>query len=79
MLIALWNRGEVVSTPVTRQDPERLESTPTVVFDDAVQPQHLTVFGDELLLTDHSSGRILALSPVKPPIRCLERSRSQTG
>ncbi len=57
LLVALWNEGEVVAVSATGGDSAAVE----VVYSGAAHPQHLTVDGDRVLLTDHVSGRIVAL------------------
>ena len=59
-LVALWVRGEIVSVPV---EPGDEPHQPAVVVDTIERPQHLLVDGDRVLVTDHESGRILALEP----------------
>ena len=54
LLVALWNEGQVVAVSTTTADSG-------VVYGGAEHPQHLTVDGDRVLLTDHVAGRILAL------------------
>lgn len=62
LLVALWNRAEVVAVPVGSADTD-LPATPVVVYTDAQHPQHLTVDGERVLLTDHTAGTIIALTP----------------
>ncbi len=57
-LVALWVRGEIVAVPV---EPGDEPHEPAVVVDTIERPQHLLVDGDRVLVTDHESGRILAL------------------
>ncbi len=57
-LVALWNESVVVAL-----NPDDPGATPEVVYQQAQHPQHLTVDGDRVLLTDHTSGTIIALSP----------------
>ncbi|MCB0968692.1 MAG: hypothetical protein KDB37_17805 [Ilumatobacter sp.] len=59
-LVALWVRGEIVAVPTDLADAPH---EPTVVVDTIEHPQHLLVDGDRILVTDHASGRILALRP----------------
>ena len=66
LLVALWNRGEVVSVPANPSAVATLTDDNglgyEVVYEGAANPQHLVVDGDRVLLTDHISGRIVALS-----------------
>ena len=58
LIVALWNRGEVVSVPSTETGrPHRGE----VLLTDVGSPQHLVADGDRLLLSDFSGGRVLAI------------------
>lgn len=56
VLVALWNEGRVVG--VSLSDP----GAPDEVSAAAEHPQHLAVFGDRVLMTDHTAGTIVALS-----------------
>lgn len=58
LLVALWNEGEVVAVPTDGDG----DGEYGVVYTGADHPQHLTVDGDRVLLTDHVAGRIVALS-----------------
>jgi glucose/arabinose dehydrogenase len=60
VLVALWNRGEVVAVPVSPGDQPH---DPVVVYDEIERPQHLLADGERVLLTDHDGGRVLALAP----------------
>lgn len=59
-LVALWVRGEIVAVPISPGDGPH---DPVVVVDTIARPQHLLVDGDRVLVTDHESGRVLALEP----------------
>lgn len=59
LLVALWNRGEVVAVPTDRGD-EPVD--PSVFLDGIERPQHLLSDGDRLLLTDHAGGRLVAVT-----------------
>ncbi len=61
LLVALWNEGQVVAVS-TGSGPAAGEGTYSVASTVAEHPQHLTVDGDQVLLTDHVAGRIIALS-----------------
>jgi len=58
LLVALWNKGQVVAVSSTAGDPAAFD----VVYTGAEHPQHLTVDGDRVLLTDHVAGRVVALT-----------------
>jgi glucose/arabinose dehydrogenase len=59
LLVALWNEGVVVSVPASPGDaPHRGEPFLTGID----HPQHLLPVEDELLVVDHTGGRILAVS-----------------
>jgi glucose/arabinose dehydrogenase len=60
VLVALWNRGEVVAVPAV---PGGAPHEPVVVFDEVEHPQHLLADAERVLLTDHDGGRVLALEP----------------
>ena len=60
VLVALWVRGEIVAVPVGPGDQPH---DPVVVVDTIEHPQHLLADGDRILITDHGTGRILALQP----------------
>lgn len=60
LIVALWNRGEVVSMPIA--EPVTAANS-MVVFDGAARPQHLVVDEGRVLLTDFASGQIFALQP----------------
>ena len=58
-VIALWVTGQVVTVPRTAaQTPH----DPVLFIDGIESPQHLLVDGDELLVSDHDTGQILAVS-----------------
>ena len=60
LVVALWNRGEVVAVPRSAADaPHR----PEVLLAGLDNPQHLLADGDRLLLTEFSGGRILEIRP----------------
>lgn len=59
-LVALWVRGEIVAVPV---DPADEPHGPIVVVDAIERPQHLLADGERVLVTDHETGRIVALQP----------------
>ena len=59
LLVALWNRGEVVALDRTTTD---LPVEPTTFLTGIDNPQHLLVLGDRLLLSDFSGGSILEIS-----------------
>ena len=61
LLVALWNEGRVVAVPVDASTVPVDGNGYETVFDGVEHPQHLTVDGDRVLLTDHVAGRILAL------------------
>lgn len=58
LLVALWNEGQVVAVSSNAGDPAAFD----VVYTGAQHPQHLTVDGDRVLLTDHVAGRVIALT-----------------
>ncbi len=58
LLVALWNEGQVVAVSTNVADGGY-----DVVYEGAEHPQHLTVDGDCVLLTDHVAGRIISLKP----------------
>lgn len=58
LVVALWNRGEVVAVP---RGPAGRPHEPEIVLADAGAPQHLIVDGDRLLLSEFTGGRILAI------------------
>lgn len=58
LLVSLWNEGQVVAVSTSAGDPGGFE----IVYTRAEHPQHLTVDGDRVLLTDHIAGRIVALT-----------------
>lgn len=58
LVVALWNRGEIVSVPRAETGrPHRAE----VLVAGVGNPQHLVTDGDRLLVSDFSGGRILAI------------------
>ncbi len=59
LLVALWNTGQVVAVAAG----DGADTTFEVVYTGAERPQHLTVDGDRVLLTDHGSGSIIGLTP----------------
>lgn len=60
LLVALWNRGQVVAIDAAApQTP----ATAQVVFDGVDRPQHLAVDGDTLVLVDFLDGRLVELAP----------------
>ncbi len=59
LVVALWNRGEIVTVP--RSDGGR-PHTPEVLVTGIATPQHLVADGERLLVSDFSGGRILAIS-----------------
>lgn len=60
VLVARWSAGDVVTVPVaTDGSPHAPEPFLTGVE----HPQHLLVDGERVLLTDHSGGRVLSVSP----------------
>jgi glucose/arabinose dehydrogenase len=59
LVVALWNAGAVVAVPAAAGDgPHPGEPFLTGID----HPQHLLPAGDELLVVDHTGGRILAVS-----------------
>ncbi len=58
LLVALWSRGEIVSLDTTATWPV----VPEVLASGLLNPQHLLVDGDSVLVTEFGSGRILRLS-----------------
>lgn len=63
VLVALWNEGQVVSVPVDGARSQDVSGGYDVVYSGSANPQHLTVYNDQVLLTDHIAGRIIVLSP----------------
>lgn len=59
LVIALWNRSEVVTVPRT---DEGRPHPPDVLMTGVQNPQHLISDGDRLLVGDFSTGRILAVT-----------------
>ncbi len=58
LVVALWNRGEVVTVPRTAAGrPHRAQ----VLLAGVANPQHLVADGDRLLLSEFSGGRVLAV------------------
>jgi glucose/arabinose dehydrogenase len=60
VLVALWNRGEIVAVPARAGDEPH---EPVVVVDTIEHPQHLLTDGDRVLVTDHAGGRVLSIGP----------------
>ena len=61
ILVALWNRAEVVSVRIGDDPP----AEPAPFLTGFGSPQHLLSIGPELLLvTDHATGDILSVRPV---------------
>jgi glucose/arabinose dehydrogenase len=58
LLVALWNRGEVVAVDVS----ERFPVEPRTFLTGIAHPQHLLVFEGRLLVVDHDGGRVLAVA-----------------
>ncbi len=58
LAVALWNTGEVVVVETAGDSTGYV-----VVYEGAERPQHLVSDGDRLLLTDHSAGTIISLTP----------------
>jgi hypothetical protein len=59
-IVALWLPGRVVTVPRTAsQTPHE----PADFIGGVESPQHLLVDGDRVLLSDHETGRIFAISP----------------
>lgn len=70
LAVALWNTGEVVTVPIGENDAQAaandgdfIASAYSIVYRGAARPQHLTVDGDRLLLTDFEAGTINVLDP----------------
>jgi glucose/arabinose dehydrogenase len=61
-LVALWISGTVVAVPVEPPAPGTAPHTGTVVIDGIESPQALLVDGDRVLVVDHETGTIFALS-----------------
>lgn len=59
LLVALWNRGEVVAVP---RRPATIPAPPTLVASGDLTPQHLLADGDRLLVTDFTGGRVLSIA-----------------
>jgi glucose/arabinose dehydrogenase len=59
LVVALWNRGEVVAVP--RSEAGR-PHVPEVLLSGVGAPQHLVADHDRLLLTDFAGGRILSIT-----------------
>ena len=59
-LVALWLRGEVVTVP--RSAPEGAPHEPVTFMTGFEFPQHLLVDGERVLVSDHATGRIIAIS-----------------
>lgn len=60
LLVALWNRGQVVA--ISTQD-ETLPTRALVVFEGIERPQDLTADGSRVLLVDFGGGQVLSLEP----------------
>jgi len=58
LLVALWNRGEIVEVPRAAAGRPHV---PEVVISGIERPQHLVADGDRLLVTDFAGGRILSI------------------
>lgn len=58
LLIALWNRREIVAVP---RAPADSPYAPESVVGGELTPQHLLVDGDRLLVTDFAGGRVLSV------------------
>lgn len=59
LLVALWNRGEVLAVPRSAASSPH---TGEVFLSGIEHPQHLVVDGSRLLVVDHGGGRVLAVS-----------------
>jgi glucose/arabinose dehydrogenase len=59
LVVALWNRGEVVTVP---RQGEGAPHAVTTLLTGVRRPQHLVSDGERLVLSDFDGGRILALS-----------------
>lgn len=59
-LVALWTLDDIVAVPV---DAAPAPHVPRSLGIDVGRPQHLTVDGDRVLVTDHERGSLLALVP----------------
>ncbi len=59
LLVALWVTNEVVA--VDKQTPG---ATPIPIVSGASRPQHLVVSGDQVLISEYETGRILVLAAV---------------
>jgi len=57
LLVALWNRGQIVSVRTDVADGQTL----TVIVSGLANPQHLLVDGDSVLVSEFGTGRILRL------------------
>lgn len=60
LLVALWNRGEIVALP-TAEDGRPYAGE--VVVGDIARPQHVLADGGRVLVSDHATGRILSIAP----------------
>ncbi|MDJ0770630.1 MAG: hypothetical protein QNJ12_17685 [Ilumatobacter sp.] len=60
LLVALWNRGEIVAVPIAADGRPHAGE---VLIDTVERPQHLLVAGDRVLVTDHATGRVVAITP----------------
>ena len=60
-LVALWTQDAIVAVPT---EPGDGPHEPSGVAVDVGRPQHLHVDGTRVLVTDHISGRVLAIEPV---------------
>jgi glucose/arabinose dehydrogenase len=60
LLVALWNRGEIVAVPTAGSTDGPVEVATWATGID--QPQHLVTDGDRLLVVDHEGGTVLAVT-----------------
>ncbi len=60
LLVALWNRGQVVAVSTTGDGEGPVEVG--VFLDDVAQPQHLVVSDGGLLVSDHATGQIVLVA-----------------
>jgi glucose/arabinose dehydrogenase len=60
LLVALWNRGEIVAVPTAGSTDGPVEVATWATGID--RPQHLVAGGDRLLVVDHDGGTILAVN-----------------
>jgi len=59
LVVALWNRGEVVTVPT---DVAGRPHQPEILVTGIDSPQHLVADGERLLLSDFGGGRVLAIT-----------------